>query len=104
MNFAIRIANAADIPAMLRVINAAFSIETFLEGTRADNARLRAMMETGTFFVAELNGEVAASIYVELRGERCTVAMLAVDPKKQGSALARAIVQQAEQYCRERGC
>jgi predicted N-acetyltransferase YhbS len=104
MTNSIRIANAADVPAMMRVINAAFSIETFLQGTRADEVRLLAMMETGIFFVTEEDGEVAASIYIELRGERCLVAMLAVDPKRQGTALARVIVQHAEQYCRERGC
>ncbi len=100
----IRSANAADIPAMLRVINAAFSIETFLEGRRADESRLNEMMQKGTFFLASLDGEVAASIYTELRGERCLLAMLAVDPRQQGSVLARPLVQHAEQYCREQGC
>ena len=89
---------------MARVINAAFAIETFLEGTRADEARLAAMMRTGMFLVAEAGGEIEASIYVELRGERCLLAMLAVDPEKQGTSLVFRIVRAAEAYCRERGC
>ena len=100
----IRIANAADIPAMERVINAAFSIETFLEGTRADAERLAAMMHTGTFFVAMDGGELRASIYTELRGERCLIAMLAVEPAHQGTSIVRQIVRAAEDHCRAQGC
>ncbi len=100
----IRKANAADIPAMVRVINAAFSIETFLEGTRADDAQLLTMMEEGTFFVASVDGEIRASIYTELRGERCLIAMLAVDPQQQGTTIVRRIVAAAENHCREQGC
>jgi predicted N-acetyltransferase YhbS len=103
--FTIRTANAADIPEMVRVINAAFAIETFLEGQRADAARLAEMMQTGLFFLAlDASAEICASIFVELRDDRCLLAMLAVHPKKQGTALARGIVAAAEAYCREHGC
>ena len=104
MDREIRSANAADIPAMIGVINAAFAIETFLEGSRVDVARISAMMETGTFLVAENSGELEASIYIEVRGERCLIAMLAVHPRKQGTSVVRRIVKAAEDYCRERGC
>jgi hypothetical protein len=36
----IRAATSADRPHLIAMINAAFAIETFLEGTRTDNARL----------------------------------------------------------------
>ncbi|ABF40190.1 GCN5-related N-acetyltransferase [Candidatus Koribacter versatilis Ellin345] len=104
MPIEIRIANAADIPAMLGVINAAFAIETFLEGQRADAARIEEMMEKGKFFVVLDNGEIVASIYVEPRGERSLLAMLAVHPKKQGSPLAFRLARAAEAHCREQGC
>jgi ribosomal protein S18 acetylase RimI-like enzyme len=100
----IRMANAADIPAMIRVINAAFSIETFLEGKRVDAEQLSTMMETGTFFLATQGGTLRGSIYAELRGERCVIAMLAVDPAHQGTSTVRAVVRAAEDYCREHGC
>ena len=45
--FSIRTASAADCPSLIPLINAAFSIETFLEGTRTDESRLTAMMEKG---------------------------------------------------------
>ena len=39
-----RLASDADQPRLIALINSAFSIETFLEGTRTDEARLAAML------------------------------------------------------------
>ncbi len=66
-----RVAAAIDRPHLIRLINAAFSVETFLEGTRTDHRRLAAMMAKGCILMAE-NGEgrLLASVYVERRGKR----------------------------------
>jgi ribosomal protein S18 acetylase RimI-like enzyme len=100
----IRAATPDDRPQMVMVINEAFAIETFLEGTRTDEVRLSAMMESGTFMVAEDDGKIGASIYVETRGSRGYIGMLAVDPALQGKGLGRAMIQAAEDYCRVAGC
>src|SRR4051812_37920466 len=45
----IRVATAADMPAMIPIVNAAFAIEDFLEGTRTDEERMSEMMRKGGF-------------------------------------------------------
>lgn len=90
---------------MLRVINAAFAIETFLEGTRTDKESLEAMMKKGDFLVGcNSRGDVLASVYVEVRGRRGYFGMLAVDPQRQSRGLGRMLVAAAEEHCRCQGC
>jgi ribosomal protein S18 acetylase RimI-like enzyme len=101
----IRVATATDRAAMIPVINEAFAIEAFLEGTRTDNARLTGMMGAGSFLVAEDDSSrIVASVYVEVRGTRGYIGMLAVDPALQGKGLGRAMVEAAEDHCRRLGC
>ena len=100
-----RLATAADAARIIAVVNAAFSIEDFLEGTRTDEVRLAAMMEKGKMLLAEdASGKLVGSIYYELRGERGYLGMLAVDPADQGRGLARKIVEAAEDRLRAAGC
>lgn len=100
-----RLAAAADSARIIEVVNAAFSIEDFLEGTRTDEARLAAMMEKGKILLAEdANGKVVGSIYYELRGKRGYLGMLAIEPAEQGRGLARKIVEAAEGRLRSAGC
>ena len=76
-----RTATPEDRPRLIAMINAAFAIETFLEGTRTDEERLAAMMQKGEILIAENGeGELLASIYTEIRGNRGYLGMLAVDP------------------------
>src|SRR5713101_2569552 len=101
----IRAATAADMPAMIPVVNTAFAIETFLDGTRTDEERMAEMMRKGEFLVAEdPAGEVVATVYIEVRGERGYFGMLAVDPRRQGARLGRRMVEAAENHCRQHGC
>ncbi|HVO62963.1 MAG TPA: GNAT family N-acetyltransferase [Terriglobales bacterium] len=105
MDHTVHIATVSDIPAMMAVINAAFAIETFLEGTRTDEARLAEMMRKGTFLLAcDPAGGVLASVYVELRGNRGYFGMLGVRPAEQGKGLGRVMVEAGEDYCRQQGC
>jgi ribosomal protein S18 acetylase RimI-like enzyme len=100
----IRIANADDRPSLIPIINAAFAIEAFLEGTRTDDEHLSATMRIGDLLVAERDGKAIASVYVELRGERAYFGMLAVDPAQQGKGLGKLMTAAAEQYGRDHGC
>lgn len=99
----IRIADRADMPALIPMINAAFVVEDFIEGTRTDEERMSALMEKGKFLMAE-DGNVIGSVYVEISGDRGYLGMLAVHPSRHGEGLGRKLVQAAEDYCRGAGC
>lgn len=102
--YTIRLASPADIPAMLKIINEAFAIETFLDGTRTNSEALARQMESDRFLVAEdASGEIRASVLVELHGENAYFGMLAVDPSLQRSGLGRLMIEAAEAFARERG-
>jgi len=101
----IRVATPADMAAMIPIVNSAFSIESFVDGTRTDQERMAAMMRTGEFLVAEdLSGRIVASVYAERKNDRAYLGMLAVDPSRQGSGLGRRMTQAVEDYCRQHGC
>lgn len=101
----IRLATADDAPQIIAAVNAAFTVETFLEGTRTDSERLDEMMHTGDMLIAEDgSGHLVASVFVKVRGARGYFGMLAVDSSRQGKGYGRRMVEAAEAYCRERGC
>lgn len=91
-------------PRLIQLINAAFSVETFLEGTRTDDERLAAMMAKGIILMAEDGaGQLLGCVYTEQRGKRGYLCQLAVDPAHQGTGLARRIVSEAENRIRAQG-
>jgi ribosomal protein S18 acetylase RimI-like enzyme len=103
----VRVATAADRTRLIPLINSAYSIETFLEGTRTDEARLTAMMQKGNVLVAEAvdsSGQLLGCVYTEVRGQRGYLGQLAVDPAYQGKRLGRMIVEAAEDHLRRQGC
>jgi len=106
MQLKIRTATLADIPAMVAIVNAAFSIETFLDGTRTDEEQMATMMEEGEFLVGEdASGRIVASVYIEQQeDDRAYLGMLAVDPRRQGSGLGRLLTRAAEERCLQKGC
>ncbi|MGB2605549.1 MAG: GNAT family N-acetyltransferase [Candidatus Sulfotelmatobacter sp.] len=90
---------------MASLINAAFAIETFLEGTRTDEADLAEKMTKGDLLLGyDESGQLLASVYVEIRGTRGYFGMLAVDSAHQAQGMGRSMVQAAEYYCRKQGC
>ncbi len=95
----------ADRQRLITLINSAFSVETFLENTRTDEARLTAMMAKGNILLAEDgDGHLLASVYMERRGARGYLGMLAVDPARQGEGLGRRLVEAVEDRFRRQGC
>jgi len=101
----IRLATVEDIPRLIPMINAAFTVETFLEGTRTDFERLSAYFLKGEVLLAEdASGQLIGSIYTELRGERGYLGMLAIDPMHQRSGHGRTLMSAGEDYLRGKGC
>jgi ribosomal protein S18 acetylase RimI-like enzyme len=101
----IRPATPADIPPLVEMVNAAFSIETFLEGQRTDAERLASTLQKGEILLAEdADGHVLGSVYIEFRGKRGYMGMLAVAPTQQGNGLARRLLTVAEDLFRQKGC
>ncbi|MDR3751198.1 MAG: GNAT family N-acetyltransferase [Terracidiphilus sp.] len=101
----LREAVSADLPRLAALINTAFSIESFIGGTRTDDENLAEQMEKGSILFAEDGaGRPLASVYVERRGMRGYMGMLAVDPAHQGKGLAHRMVETAEERFRQQGC
>jgi ribosomal protein S18 acetylase RimI-like enzyme len=92
---------------VISLINSAFAIETFLEGTRTDEQRLAAMIEKGNVLVAEAgdgSGQLLGCVYTEVRGNRGYMGQLAVGPAHQGAGLGRLLIEAAEDHLRRQGC
>lgn len=101
----IRLATSADRPRLIPLINAAFAIETFLEGTRTDDERLAAMMQKGEILLAEdPSYQLLACVYLETKGNRGYLGQLAVDPAHQRSGVGKQMLAAAEDRFRARGC
>jgi ribosomal protein S18 acetylase RimI-like enzyme len=101
----LRLATDADRLDLIELVNAAYSIETFLEGTRTDEERMTATMQKGAILVAEDDsGGLIACIHTEVHGTRGYMGQLAVHPAHQGSGLARVLVEAAEDQLRAASC
>jgi len=105
LSLTVRLATAADAEELILLINSAFAIEEFLEGTRTDAERLAANLQQGTILVAEDDArQFVACVYMEARGLRGYLGQLAVAPARQGTGLARRLVEAAEERLRQQGC
>jgi GNAT superfamily N-acetyltransferase len=117
----IRHAGREDAPALTRLINAAFVVETghFKDRERTNEDEVKQWLGSGKFFVVDSlelvnvtnevtkapmsSPELMASIYVEPRGEICYFGLLSVDPAQQGRGLGRQLTRFAEDWAREQG-
>ncbi len=103
--FTIRLASRGDAPAIISLVNTAFTVEDFLEGTRTDAERMAKTMDTGQFIVAENSaGQMVAAVYIEIKNSRGYFGMLAVAPSLQGRGLGRRMIEAAENHSRNLGC
>jgi GNAT superfamily N-acetyltransferase len=97
-----------DAATIAQVINAAFVVERVaFDGDRVDLAGVRSLMDKGKFLLAETGDDQPAAVgcvYLELRGKRCYLGLLCVEPSLQGTGLGRRIMAAAEQYARAAGC
>jgi GNAT superfamily N-acetyltransferase len=105
----VRLATLSDVGEIVRVTNLAYRVEDFfIDGDRTNGEEVAAKMSApgGCFLVIDVpsgNG-LAASVYVELRGDRAYFGMLSVAPAHQKKGLSRALIDGIEAYARKHGC
>lgn len=101
----IRTAVDDDVPALTRLINAAFVVEqSVFAGDRVDDLGVRVYMSSGTFLLAEDSVALLGCVYIETRGDRAYLGLLSVQPARQGAGLGRQLVAAAEDHARQSGC
>ena len=100
----VRVATESDFDSLLHLINTAFDVERFFKDEdRLDDTKLRNYFEKGSFLVMDEDGELAASVYVERKGDRAYLGLLSVDPPLQKRGLGRQLTAAAEEFAREMG-
>jgi ribosomal protein S18 acetylase RimI-like enzyme len=100
----VRRAAAADAPGIERLINLAYRVEAFfVAGDRIGGAEVEARLGRGAFLLAEGDGSLLGSVYVEDRRDHGYIGLLSVDPAAQRSGLGRALMAAAEAELIERG-
>ena len=103
--FTLRHATESDVPAIVHLVNRAFSVERFFKtGDRTDEAQVRQLMQTGSFLLLTDGNTLTACVYLKLNGERSYIGMLAVDPAKQKSGIGARLMREAEARSRRAGC
>jgi ribosomal protein S18 acetylase RimI-like enzyme len=102
----VRLADQADIDALVRLINLAFTVEKpIIDGDRINSQKLSALLKTGKFLLLEEGSELASCVYLEVRdAHRGYLGLLAVAPSRQKSGLGRRMVEAAESFLKQAGC
>jgi predicted N-acetyltransferase YhbS len=102
----IRSATPGDIPRIVALLNAAFAMERdFVDRDRTSADEIAGYLETGAFFVTGgEDGTLGSCMYLEPRGDRLYLGMLAVSPSQQGRGLGRQMMAAAEQHAASLGC
>jgi GNAT superfamily N-acetyltransferase len=102
----IRAAGTEDAPRIVALLNAAFAMErAFIDRDRTSIEEITRLLGTGTFFVADGDGGgLAACMYIEPRGPRAYLGMLAVDPSGQKRGVGTQMMAAAERHCAALGC
>jgi predicted N-acetyltransferase YhbS len=101
----LRLAEAADTEALVRLINEAFAVEKIvIEGERIDSEKVRALFETGNFLLLYEAQQLVGCVYVEVKGKRGYLGLLGVRPDRQKSGFGRRLATAAEDFLRKAGC
>jgi predicted N-acetyltransferase YhbS len=103
----IRTAAADDVPRIVALLNSAFAMErAFIDRDRTSAAEIAQYLGIGTFFVVDAGegGVLASCMYLEQRGDRLYLGMLAVNPAQQGHGLGRQMMAAAESHAASLGC
>jgi N-acetylglutamate synthase-like GNAT family acetyltransferase len=103
---AIRKATSDDVPRIVALLNAAFAMErAFIDRDRTSLEEIAQYLGTGTFFVVDGEpGALASCMYLEQRGDRVYLGMLAVGPTQQGRGLGTQMMAAAEAHALSLGC
>jgi ribosomal protein S18 acetylase RimI-like enzyme len=102
----IRTATADDVPDLVDLLNRAFAMErAFVDRDRTTAAEIASLQDTGTFFVVDSeDGVLAACMYLQKRGDRLYLGMLAVHPSQQQRGVGRRMMADAERHAASVGC
>lgn len=104
----LRVATDADVPAVARLINAAFVIERpIFDHDRIDDAGVRDYMTKGKFLLHEDAAKnLLACVYLEptTNDARCYLGLLSIAPDQQGTGLGHRILAQSENFARDSDC
>jgi predicted N-acetyltransferase YhbS len=102
----IRTADAADVAGIVALLNAAFAMERdFIDKDRTSVPEIERDMTTGTFFVVDGDASgLVSCMYLEQRGDRLYLGMLAVNPSQQGRGLGKQMIAAAERRAASLGC
>ena len=94
------------MPRIVSLLNAAFAMEwDFINRDRTSAPEIARYMTTGSFFVVDgEDGALAACMYLEQRGDRLYLGMLAVRPGQQGRGVGRQMMAAAERHAAALGC
>ncbi len=108
-----RSATAADVVAIVALVESAYRGESglrgwtteshLLDGRRTDAADVGALIERpeSLILLAEEDGRLLASCHLERQGEAAYFGMFAVDPVGQGSGLGKRVLAEAERIARD---
>jgi len=101
----IRVASTEDAPAIARLVNVAFQVESFFKiGDRTNTAEILPMLQAGEFLLLEDAG-LAGCVYLTIKKDgRAYFGMLSIDPSRQGRGFGRLLIDAVETRARERGC
>ena len=102
----LRTAGTADVPRIVALLNAAFAMERdFVDRVRTSAAEIAQYLVSGTFLVIDGDdGTLASCMYLEQRGDRLYLGMLAVGPAQQGRGIGRQMMTAAERRASAFGC
>jgi N-acetylglutamate synthase-like GNAT family acetyltransferase len=102
----VRRAGIADFPALCRLVNRAYAVESFfVDGDRTGLAEVALLAEEGHFLVLDgIGGELAASVHLRMEDGRGRLSMLAVAPELQRRGLGHRLVAVVEATCAALGC
>jgi ribosomal protein S18 acetylase RimI-like enzyme len=94
----LRRATAADAPAIAGLVNIAYrrAEAFFIRGDRIDEREIETLLGRGSFLLAERDGALCGSVYVEDRGDHGYIGLLSVEPALQRSGLGRTLMAAAE--------
>jgi GNAT superfamily N-acetyltransferase len=105
LTLTIRRATAADVDALVPMVNAAYrASEGHVFPTTTRVQRTGAMKQLGTITIAEFGEKLAGCVNIEIDGDTAHFGLLATDVALQGRGVASALVEYAEGRAREAGC
>lgn len=113
MDLAFRFAAAADVPAVVALVESAYRGDAsragwtteadLLDGRRTDAAAVAAIVADAhsRLLLATVDGGLVACCHLEHRADHVYFGMFAVDPGTQGAGVGKAVLAEAEQVARD---